>query len=171
VAARSGGGYQGVVWRNKKKLHTNIGDSLKDVLQKLRQYVDETLEQTARGRTAPPSGEEYVAAFQRMLPTLSDGHCAMLKAHYRAPDKTLTATKLAAAAGYSNYSAANLQYGNVGKALYEELPVELRRRADGTLIYTSALATAGETSDSDEHWTWKLRPEVAYAIERLGLAN
>jgi hypothetical protein len=171
VAAKSASGYQGVAWKDTMKLHKNIGDSLKDVLQKLRQYVDAAIDKTAKGRTAPPSGDEYLVAFKKMLGSLRDGHYAMLKAHYLAPDQTITATKLAAAAGYRNYSAANLHYGNVGKALYEELPVELRTRDDGSLIYTSALATAGETTDSDEHWAWKLRPEVAYAIERLGLGK
>ena len=94
----------------------------------------------------------------------------MLKAPYRAPNQTITATELATAAGYKSYSAANLQYGNVGKALYEELPVEIPAREDGSLIYTSALATAGEKTEAEVHWAWKLRPEVAYAIEHLGLA-
>ena len=101
---------------------------------------------------------------------LSDSHVAMLKAHHRASDQTLTATELAAAAGYSSYSATNLQYGNVGKYLYEALPTELSTRADGSLVYTSALATAGERTGAEEHWRWKLRPQVAFAIETLGLS-
>lgn len=170
VAAETARGYQGVVWKDGKKVHSCIGVSLENVLENLRQHVDASFNELAQQRTQPPSGEEYVEAFRKVLRNLSDRHCVMLKAHYHAPQQTITATQLAKAARYSSYSAANLQYGNVGKALYEELPIDLQKKADGTPIYTSALATARETAESEAHWTWQMRPEVAYAIEQLGLA-
>ena len=95
----------------------------------------------------------------------------MLKAHYHAPDQTLTASQLANAAGYDDYSSANLHYGRVGKLLNDVLPIELHRRSDGTPVYTSALATPGDRTTDEQHWTWKLRPQVAFAIEQLGLAS
>ena len=104
-----------------------------------------------------------------MLGHFTDGHMAMLRAHYNANDQCITATQLAEAAGYSNYGAANLQYGNIGKAIYEELLMALPTRNDGTPIYTYALATAGDPTSEEEHWVWKLRPEVAAAVEILGL--
>lgn len=170
VAAKRDGRFQGVVWKNKKRAGSCVGTSIDDVMAQLRALVDETLGAMAKARTAPPSGEEYVEALKSILKKLSDSHVAMLKAHYRAPDQTLTATELARAAGYSAYSAANLQYGNVGKLLHEALPFELSKRADGSLVYTSALATAGDSNGAEEHWRWKLRPGVAFAIEKLGLS-
>src|SRR5450631_1533843 len=50
-----------------------------------------------------PTAKAYLAALRKILPTLSDGHLAMLKAHYHAPNRVLTATQLAEAAGYSGY--------------------------------------------------------------------
>ena len=170
VAAKNGTATLGAVWKAGTKVFNYTGTNLQDVLAALRSHVDEGLTESVKTRTEPPDGEDYVRAFQAVLKDLSDGHCAMLKAHYRAPNQTITATELATAAGYKSYSAANLQYGNVGKALYEELPVEIPAREDGSLIYTSALATAGEKTEAEVHWAWKLRPEVAYAIEHLGLA-
>ena len=94
----------------------------------------------------------------------------MLKAHYHAKDQMITATQLAEAAGYANHNAANLHYGRVGYLLNEELPIKLqRRKKDDKPIATFALATAGDQKGAEEYWTWKLRPGVAYAIERLGL--
>jgi hypothetical protein len=101
---------------------------------------------------------------------LSDGHIAMLKAHHAAPGREITASRLARAAGYASYAAANLQYGLLGKTLYEELPVKLPTYDDGTPCYTYALATAGNTDEAESHWIWKLRPEVADAMEQLGLS-
>ena len=170
VAAKKDGGFQGAVWKNKNRTGKCVGTGIDDVMLQLQGLVDEALGAVARARTAPPDGDEYVGAFKFIAKKLSDNHVAMLKAHYRAPDQTLTATELAKAAGYATYKAANLQYGNVGKLLYEALPIELSSRADGSPVYTSALATEGERVGAEEHWRWKLRPQVAFAIEALGFA-
>jgi len=90
----------------------------------------------------------------------------MLRAHYNAPDRCITATQLAEAADYRGYQAANLQYGRVGLLLYGELPVVLPRRAsDGKLIFTCALAEAtDQRSDDETQWIWRMRPHVAEAL-------
>ena len=77
----------------------------------------------------------------------------------RAPNRTLTSTRLAEAAGYSNYSAANLQYGLLGKRLWEELPTALPVGSDGNHIYTFALAKAGDMSTPESEWRWQMRIE------------
>ena len=64
-----------------------------------------------------PLPAQYVDAMKRLLPSLSTAHLAMLKAHYRAADRSLTATELAKAAGYSGYASANLQYGLMARNL------------------------------------------------------
>ncbi len=40
---------------------------------------------------------------------------------------------------------------------------------DGTPIYTFYLATALTDAEDEQHWNWKLRPEVSNAIKALGL--
>jgi len=170
VAAKSKGECQGVVWKDKKRVHSCSAGSLYDAIRDMKDFVDQQYDEQVRSRTKPPGGEEYVDAFQRILNDLAGSYIAMLKAHYHAQDQTLTATQLAEAAGYDSYSSANLHYGKVGKLLNDVLPIDLLKRSDGTPIYTSALATAGDRTVDEQHWTWKLRPQVAFAIKQLGLA-
>lgn len=110
-----------------------------------------------------------MAAFSSIQDRLSDGQRAMLKVHYNAPDRTLTATELATAAGYESHSAVNLQYGFLGKWLHEELLCALPEREDGTKIYTFALATGLDDGKAEVEWRWVLKPEAATALQQLGL--
>lgn len=171
ISAFFKGEYIGRVSKGKEQILELKGAGIDEVMGRLKQHVDEIFAKLIAPGAADPETQQYIDAFKRIVNNLSDGHCAMLKAHYHAPDQTITATELAAAALYRNYGAANLQYGIVGKMLFEELPTNLPTRADGTPIYTYALATAGDSAGPEDHWRWKLRPPVAVAIETLGLQN
>lgn len=91
----------------------------------------------------------------------------MSGAHYKAPDRRITATQLAQAAGFSTYSGANLQYVLLGAMLFAEIPEELPRRPDGTRVTTFAIAT-GEypqrSSDSPD-LVWELGAHTAEASQ------
>lgn len=169
LAAKRDGIFKGRVFKNKEAIHECEGLSIDGIIEELKTFVDESIQQTAESRQAPPSGDEYVRAFQNMMDTLSVGHRAMLRAHYNAEDQTISTTDLAKAAGYATYNSVNLQYGSVGFTLNEELPIKLLCRADGTPIATTALAEPVDPSGAEKHWAWKLRPGVAHAIEELGL--
>lgn len=174
----------------------------------------------AASRPAVPSVSDYIEAFRSVLPSLNESHLAMLRAHYMAPNRSLTISELTEAAVESEHAvaanevedgsglaeavdefggesvlpetigedtdelaedaaedtslnAANLQYGSIGQALYEQLPAFLkqqkRKQKDGTLDYIGALANAEDRSGPREAWVWKMRPEVASALEELGL--
>ena len=163
------GKFKGRVWKDKELVTEIEGEGIDDVLGRLREFVDSRLQEKVDSRVDAPEVDEYVQALRSMLGDFTDGHLAMMKAHYNADDQCITATQLAEAARYSNYGAANLQYGNIGKAVYEELLMPLPKRKDGTPIYTYALATAGDPTGKEVYWVWKLRPEVSAAIEILGL--
>jgi len=163
------GRFKGRIWKSKELLTEIEGDGIDDVLSKLRDYVDTRFTSLAEKRTDAPGAVEYRNAFQNIISRLPEGYLAMLKAHYLADKQEITATELAEAAGYANYSAANLHYGLLGKKLYEELPMNLPKRSDGSMIYTFALAIAGNKSGPEKHWVWKLREEVSLAIEQLGI--
>ncbi len=169
LAAFNGGVFKGRAWKDKKLLTEVLGESIDDVLNKLRKFVDGQFVAAASGRRQPANSAAYVAAFRNILSDLSEGQLAMLRAHYLAVEHRLTAAQLAEAAGYANFNAANLQYGYVGKALYEEYPLEIPAYANGTPIYTFMLATGVGKNADEAHWVWELRPEVASAIESLGL--
>lgn len=172
----------------------------------------------AAARPAVPSVSDYVKAFRSILPSLNDSHLAMLRAHYLAPNRSLTTAELTEAAVESerlaaarevesegelaeavdefggesvvcetigedsdelaadavedtSLDAANLQYGAIGQALYEALPAFLRQRRSGSVDSIGALAEAQDRSGPREAWVWKMRPEVASALEELGLTT
>ena len=176
--------------------------------------------EVAVSRPAAPSVSDYVEAFRSILPSLGESHLAMLRAHYMAPNRSLTTSELTEVAVESeravaaaevedesglaeavdefggesvlsetigedadelaedavedtNLDAANLQYGSIGQALYEQLPAFLQqqKQMDGTLDYISALAEAEDRSGHRDTWVWKMRPEVASALEELGLTT
>ena len=170
VAALHKGKFRGRAYKSNDVQFEVEGNSVQDALGLLRNRIDELLANLRKQRESQPvTSPEYVAAFKRILSRLTDGHRAMLKAHINAPGRTMTATELAEAAGYENYSAANLQYGFVGKWLYEELLCPLSEREDGTKVYTCALATGLDEGREEVEWRWVMKPEVASALETLGL--
>ena len=73
----------------------------------------------------------------------------------------------------TDLDAANLQYGSIGQALYEQLPAFLQKQKQkrGTLDYIGALAEAEDRTGPRDTWVWKMRPEVASALEELGLTT
>jgi hypothetical protein len=168
VVASQGTNFVGKAWRAGKSITKLEGSDIASVLAQLKAKADDLLNDLAQN--APdPLPEQYVDALKQLLPSLSTAHLAMLKAHYRAADRSLTATQLAKAAGYAGYASANLQYGLMARNLWEALPTRLPTGPDGQPIYTYALADEGDRSGSEAQWVWKLRPAVAAAMATLGL--
>jgi hypothetical protein len=170
VAASQGTKFVGKAWRAGKSVTKVDGSDIAAVLSLLKAKADELLKDLAEN-SPDPLPAQYVDAMKRLLPSLSTAHLAMLKAHYRAADRSLTAAQLAKAAGYAGYASANLQYGLMARNLWEELPTRLPTGPDGQPIYTYALADEGDRSGSEAQWVWKLRPDVAAAMATLGLQN
>jgi hypothetical protein len=168
VAADTVRGFAGKAWKDGVCVFEAHGDSLSGVHASLKSGVDQLLTKRAGENTAP-TVQAYVDALRSILPSLSDKHLKMLRAHSSAPDRSLTATQLAKAAGYANYNAVNLQYGLVGKLLWEELPTVLPTTPDCTPIFTFAIAEAGNRDAPEDQWVWQLRAEVAAAVKELGL--
>ena len=104
------------------------------------------------------TADEYAAAFRGL--TLSPHHLRMLQAHYHAPNRTLTATQMSVALGYSGYRVANLHYGRLGSLVGERLAwMPLPEQTVAVLC----------TFEKPEHeWHWIMRPSVARAVEKLG---
>lgn len=96
----------------------------------------------------------------------------MLQAHYNAERQALSAEELAAAAGMKNYSAANIHYGKFARQLcgwlgYE--PPEADKKNDTRWTYLLATYPGDRNSKGDH--LWFLRPEVAQALEEIGLVR
>ncbi|SAL07827.1 hypothetical protein AWB81_08327 [Caballeronia arationis] len=173
VAKQGSAGARCWAWRDGKPVHKVEGVDVSAAMQNARRAVD------AEAGTAVGDGDvgaqAYARALQAILPKLSAGQIQMLQAHYRAPDRVMSASELAQAAGYANFSAANLQYGNLGKALHEHHPVVLPERGDGTPIYTFALADGMDRdirpTEEDSHWRWRMLPSLAFALRAVGLVS
>lgn len=98
-------------------------------------------------------------AFLAVEPELTVKQRAMLRAHYHAPARCVTATELAAAVGYASMGGANLQYGILARMVRDVLDFPR-----GRVVHLYSLATFIK----GKHWIFVMRPEVAAALERLG---
>lgn len=136
-----------------------------------------------RDADGAPSACVYERAFGHLLPDMPDSYLAMLRAHLAAPDHLISATNLAAAAGYAGYEGANLHYGKLGQRVADEIGFVPPRREDGTEIWTCAIArdTSMDTEYPDTsmlealsrnmetlHFEWQMRPQVVQALRALG---
>ena len=96
----------------------------------------------------------------------------MLQAHYNAERRALSAEELAAAAAMKSYGAANIHYGKFARQICSRLgyePPEADKKNDTRWTYL--LATyPGERNAKGDH-LWFLRPEVAQALEDMGLVR
>jgi hypothetical protein len=84
-----------------------------------------------------------------------------LQLHMEAPGKTSTATNLAAAAGYRNWNALNLQYGLLAKRIGRQLG---RKRENLSLL----VEFTRPKDVSNEHWLLHMRTEFAEALVSAG---
>ena len=120
-------------------------------------FVFDTLAEQYVAPTAP-SPAQYVAAFLR-VGGITDAQLEMLRRHYHAQDRTITATAMATAQGYHHYSEANSVYGRLGRLVGKSLEYNPMKERLGTLV-------TFENRNNECHWI--MRPEVAAALEELG---
>jgi hypothetical protein len=111
----------------------------------------------------PPSSR-YVAALEKLAPRLTARRLKMIRAHYRAPGRTLTATQLAKAAGYKNYRAVNLQYGLIGAKLAALMAWKVPEGAQASYACAAFYRT-----DAEEDWRWEMHPAFAEALKKAEL--
>ncbi|MHC1999529.1 hypothetical protein ACYQR9_03680 [Methylobacterium sp. CM6241] len=147
------------------------GDTLDDAVNRARSWVDTQRSEAIQNRRSAGVGtvEEYVAFFSAQ--PLAEHHRVMLVAHASAPDRTLTAGELAAAAGWADFGAANLHYGKLGDQVAQTLELELPKHLSGKPIATSALADSVDPDwkPIEGFFRWRLHEEVAEALERLNI--
>lgn len=107
-----------------------------------------------------PSAERYADAFYEIKESgrLPDSYLKILRAHYFAPDRTVTATQLARAVNYSNYNSSNLHYGKLGRRVGEQLGWQPEQKS-GVLV---------TFEHREGEWHWTMLPQVAQALEQLG---
>jgi hypothetical protein len=110
-----------------------------------------------------PSVARYKDALRIVREQLNDGQIAMLRAQYLAPDRTMTATELAVAAGYRSYRGTNLQYGKMGQLVRDVLGYD----AEGAASYVLSLFCPPHSVGNPE-WLFVMHEKVAQALHELG---
>ena len=118
-----------------------------------------------QGPLKVPSASDYVRAFERLAGRMKPIHRQLLAAQYAAYGRESSTRSLADAVCDGNIGTANLFYGGLAKRLCEQLKVEPSRRRDGSPRWWNVLARGWEGPDG---FVWKMRPEVAEALEILG---
>ena len=110
-----------------------------------------------------PSVSDYVAAFKKIESRMTDNQHKMLVNHHSSPGYVTTSRNLAHSVGFSDYNAANLQYGKLGIMLAEAMDIAWRDISVAMLVIGAPPGTATNTE-----WLWIMRENVAQALEELG---
>ena len=116
---------------------------------------------------APASRSDYESAFQTLREELGDRDRAVLRHHYRAPNRITTASELAEDLGYHDYHPANAAYGRLGRKVGETLGVGPFVSSGAEAKWWPVLAHGA----TGEPFQWILRGEVAGALEAIGLVE
>lgn len=114
------------------------------------------------------SSQQYAVAFEEIARRrMAESRRTMLLAHYAMPGHIATMRHLAATVGHtSSHGFANVQYGGLAGQVYRELHLRFR----GIKLWT--LATWPEDPiDELAEFSFRMRPEVARALEQLGWTN
>jgi hypothetical protein len=125
----------------------------------------------AHATTAPIATVEQ---FKRALlalrdKNLPDGHLLMLKAQGLSPNASITSTRLAEAAGYENYNAANLQYGTLAFNVAGFLSYSPPLRKDGSPMWWTTLSYSidGNSEPETGQFQFVMRPELLTALREM----
>lgn len=117
------------------------------------------------------TAEQYKAALLSVRDKVSDinSFLALLRAHYRAPNHTISMGRLAQEVGYPNYSSANLQYGILAHHVTDALRITLPPVPGGNPHWWRTLGYGNEGAPvtDDGHYEWIMRPELVQALHEM----
>jgi hypothetical protein len=102
---------------------------------------------------------DYVTALKRM--NISAHHLGMLRAHYKSPNKTITATTLAKKMNFRKYSGVNLHYGRFAALLGKELGYKP--------LPNPKLYILVDFEYLNNEWHWIMWPNLAKALEKSAI--
>lgn len=108
-----------------------------------------------------PTVDAYRRAFLACRDGMSDLDLAMLEAHHRAPNHTVTAGELAQAVGLPSHSAANLRYGLFAGKLCNVLGLRPEFNIEALVSFS------GGDDPGEEFIQWTMLPGVVAALESM----
>jgi hypothetical protein len=108
-----------------------------------------------------PSVSEYVEAFKKIRPDMTDKQYEMLINHCRIHCHITTAQELAESVHFRSYRGINLQYGKLGRMLAKAMDKD---PYPGVLFLFTCVCPKGATN---KDWLLVLRVNVVLALEKL----
>ena len=109
------------------------------------------------------STRQFKSALRKVREDMHEKEFEMLRAHYYAPNRTITSTQLAQAVGYKHFSTACFQYGGLASKLCDILG----HPAGATKLYL-IVSFIDRDAKAKAHGSWIMRPQVAQALKELG---
>ena len=114
-----------------------------------------------------PDAAQYAEALVDL--PINDSQKKMLECHFTAHNRTVTYTQLSNAAGFESHTAANSQYGKLGRVLGEKLGMcFIQSEARGEPFYSSALGCDNPFKPVNSEYQLVMHHELAKAIETVG---
>jgi predicted benzoate:H+ symporter BenE len=112
---------------------------------------------------------QFKTALLTVRQQMTEKQLAMLRAHCRAPNHTITATGIAEALSFSSVGVANLQYGKFAQRIADALQFTPSQRPDGKIRWWSALAygLVGSDEARNGNYEWVMRPELVAALQSM----
>ncbi|MDQ7052214.1 MAG: hypothetical protein Q9P14_04720 [candidate division KSB1 bacterium] len=101
--------------------------------------------------------EDYKIALEKVKELVTENDLKILRAHYEAPNYTVTAKRLAKYMNFVNYNAANLRYGSLARHLCDYYNIKPTENL-AILVYFEKI---------NNEWHWTLRENVVKAIREL----
>lgn len=114
-----------------------------------------------------PSATKFRRAFESVA--LSESDLKMLRVHYRASDQTLTSREMSRLMGWGGQSAS-AHYGPLGARVGQHLDWKPNDRDEYYATMDVSVLVQGRRDDGGEYH-WVLRPQVARALEDLGIVD
>jgi hypothetical protein len=111
--------------------------------------------------------DEYQKALKEI--NISDKQKLMLEAHYKATNRSITYTELAKAAGYDDFTVANIQYGKLGRLIGEAVGFEFINsdKDSDRKFYSSSIGMPNSYTEGD--FQLVMHHELAKAIKKSGI--
>lgn len=118
------------------------GKSMDAAISSIRSLLNERdIQERDARQDGIPTSREFADAFARLGKKVGKHHWLMLRALHGAPSSTMTATELAASAGYPNFRSGNERFVKLGRMLTENLEFQPDLWPDGSPNWISILAT------------------------------
>lgn len=132
--------------------------------------VNTTIYGVEVGTTVMFSVEQYKAALTGAQSKMKKQDFDMLAALYAAPDRSMTAPQLAAAICQPKYQPVNIRYGKLGHLFSDTIQLKPKLRTNGKYCWWRVLSS-GKQSKTEKGFLWTMHPQLAQALEELGIVS